>query len=115
MQSQFLRAVGPHLGRVRFLAPRLQRRPSIRRRFTVESGTGGKRAVGSVGRPRKTPTRSPQDDAAREIDRIAGHGIAAGRGRFLVAAADRLGQVGMQAGDLGEVAEAVAVDVEEAA
>lgn len=56
-----------------------------------------------------------QNDTARELDRIASHGIAAGRRRLLIATSNRLRQIGMQTGDLREVAEPVAVNEEKAA
>ena len=56
-----------------------------------------------------------QHDAAREFDRVTCHGVATGRRRFLVASPDGLRQIGMQTGDLVEVAEAIAMDVEETA
>ncbi len=56
--------------------------------------------------------RSFQDNTARKLDRIAGHSIAAFRCRFLIATPNGLRKVGMQTGDLCEVAEPIAVNVE---
>ena len=56
-----------------------------------------------------------QNDTTRELDRVASHGIAAGRRRLFIATPNRLRQIGMQAGNLCEVAKPLAVNVEKAA